>query len=61
MPQKSWSAKRDRQYVHIKDSLLDQDKPQPLAEEIVAHVVNNEPCCNFATRPDSAVRRDAPR
>ena len=42
MPQKAWSAKRERQYAHIKDSLLDQGKPQPLAEEIAARVVNKE-------------------
>ena len=42
MPQKAWSAKRERQYVHIKDSLLEQGKPEPLAEEIAARVVNKE-------------------
>jgi hypothetical protein len=42
MPQKAWSDKRERQYLHIKDSLLDQGKPQPLAEEIAARVVNKE-------------------
>lgn len=40
MPQKAWSAKRERQYVHVKESLLDQGKPEPLAEEIAARVVN---------------------
>lgn len=42
MPQKRWSAKRERQYVHIKDSLIDRGKPLPLAEEIAARVVNKE-------------------
>ena len=42
MPQKAWSAKRERQYGHIKESLLHQGKPQPLAEEIAARVVNKE-------------------
>ncbi len=42
MPQKAWNAKRERQYVHIKESLLDRGKPQPLAEEIAARVVNKE-------------------
>ena len=41
-PQKAWRAKRERQSAHIKDSLLDQGKPQPLAEEIAARVVNKE-------------------
>jgi hypothetical protein len=26
MPQESWSAKRERQYVHIRESLLAQGK-----------------------------------
>jgi hypothetical protein len=42
MPQKAWSAKRERQYAHIKDSLLEGGKPEPLAEEIAARVVNKE-------------------
>jgi hypothetical protein len=42
MPQKAWSAKRARQYAHIKDSLLAHGKPEPLAEEIAAQVVNKE-------------------
>jgi hypothetical protein len=42
MPQKSWSAKRERQYAHIKTSLIDSGKPLPLAEEIAARVVNKE-------------------
>jgi len=42
MPQKTWSAKRKRQYVHIKDSLLDRGRPEPVAEEIAARVVNKE-------------------
>ena len=42
MPQKSWSPKRERQYRHIKESLLDKGKPEALAEEIAARVVNKE-------------------
>lgn len=42
MPQKTWSAKRERQYVHVKASLLERGKPKPLAEEIAARVVNKE-------------------
>jgi hypothetical protein len=42
MPQKTWSPKRERQYAHVKASLLEQGKPQPLAEEIAARVVNKE-------------------
>jgi hypothetical protein len=42
MPQKAWSAKRERQYTHIKDSLLEGGKPESVAEEIAARVVNKE-------------------
>lgn len=42
MPQKTWSAKRERQYTHIKDSLLESGKPESLAQEIAARVVNKE-------------------
>jgi hypothetical protein len=42
MPQKTWSAKRKRQYVHIKDSLLDRGQLEPVAKETAARVVNKE-------------------
>ena len=42
MPQNTWSAKRERQYGHVKNSLLHRGKPEPLAEEIAARVVNKE-------------------
>lgn len=42
MPQKAWSAKRERQYAHIRQSVLERGKAEPLAEEIAARVVNKE-------------------
>jgi hypothetical protein len=42
MQQKAWSAKRERQYAHIKDSLLESGKPKAVAQEIAARVVNKE-------------------
>jgi hypothetical protein len=42
MPQKAWSGKRERQYAHIKEGLVERGKPEPLAEEIAARVVNKE-------------------
>ena len=42
MPTKAWSAKRERQYEHIKDSLLKRGEDMPLAEEIAARTVNKE-------------------
>src|SRR6187551_3082276 len=42
MPQKAWSAKRERQYEHIKEGLEKQGRPEDLAEEIAARTVNKE-------------------
>ena len=42
MPKKAWSAKRERQYGHVKDSLLQRGKPESLAGEIAARLVNKE-------------------
>ena len=42
MPQQAWSAKRERQYEHIKESLLDQGRSEDKAEEIAARTVNKE-------------------
>ena len=42
MPRNTWSAKRERQYEHIKNSLEDRGKSDKLAEEIAARTVNKE-------------------
>jgi hypothetical protein len=42
MPQKAWSAKRERQYEHIKEGLEDHGRSEDLAEEIAARTVNKE-------------------
>jgi plasmid stabilization system protein ParE len=42
MPQPAWSPKRDRQYEHIKESLLDRGSSEDKAEEIAARTVNKE-------------------
>lgn len=42
MPQQSWSAKRERQYDHIKDGLVDRGHGEDEAEEIAARTVNKE-------------------
>jgi hypothetical protein len=42
MPQSAWSAKRERQYEHIKDGLLDRGETEDTAEEIAARTVNKE-------------------
>jgi hypothetical protein len=42
MPQKAWSAKRERQYEHIKEGLREQGTSKDKAEEIAARTVNKE-------------------
>jgi plasmid stabilization system protein ParE len=42
MPQQRWSAKRERQYEHIKDGLKERGDSEQLAEEIAARTVNKE-------------------
>ena len=42
MPQPAWSAKRERQYEHIKEGLVDRGRPEDTAEEIAARTVNKE-------------------
>jgi hypothetical protein len=42
MPQQSWSAKRERQYQHIKGGLKARGDSESEAEEIAARTVNKE-------------------
>ena len=42
MPQRAWSKKRERQYEHIKDGLLDRGEDDGTAAEIAARTVNKE-------------------
>jgi hypothetical protein len=42
MPQKTWSAKRERQYEHVKESAKEQGKSTKRAKEIAARTVNKE-------------------
>jgi hypothetical protein len=42
MPQRAWSAKRERQYEHIKEGLEERGRPDDEAEEIAARTVNKE-------------------
>ena len=39
---KAWSAKRERQYEHIEQSLEQRGKSKKVAEEIAARTVNKE-------------------
>jgi hypothetical protein len=42
MPQRAWSDKRERQYDHIKEGLLERGESHDTAEEIAARTVNKE-------------------
>ena len=42
MPQQAWSDKRERQYDHIKEGLLDRGEDEGTAEEIAARTVTKE-------------------
>jgi len=42
MPQDAWSAKRERQYEHIKKGLKKRGESEDTAEEIAARTVNKE-------------------
>ena len=42
MPPQSWSAKRERQYEHIKEGLEERGESEDKAEEIAARTVNKE-------------------
>jgi hypothetical protein len=42
MPQGAWSKKRERQYDHIKEGLLERGEGEDTAEEIASRTVNKE-------------------
>ena len=42
MTKPEWSDKRDRQYGHIKEGLLERGESEDMAEEIAARTVNKE-------------------
>ena len=54
MPQGQWSAKRERQYTDIKDSLLSRGRGEKLAEEIAARTVNKTRAQHGEAREASA-------
>jgi hypothetical protein len=42
MAPKAWSAKRERQYDHVKEGLEERGRAEETAEEIAARTVNKE-------------------
>ena len=57
MPQEAWSAKRERQYEHIKGSLEDQGSSEDKAQEIAARTVNKERARKGEARESSRLSR----
>jgi hypothetical protein len=58
MPQKAWSAKRERQYEHIKESVEDRGASEDTAEEIAARTVNKERARAGEARESSRLSRE---
>jgi hypothetical protein len=57
MPQQAWSAKRERQYEHIKESERDQGASEKRAKEIAARTVNKERARSGEARESSRLSR----
>jgi hypothetical protein len=57
MPQEAWSAKRERQYDHIKQGLKKRGTSEDKAEEIAARTVNKERARTGQARTSSRLSR----
>jgi plasmid stabilization system protein ParE len=58
MPQKAWSAKRERQYEHIKGGLKQRGTSEDKAEEIAARTVNKERARHGEAKTSSRLSRE---
>jgi plasmid stabilization system protein ParE len=58
MPQSAWSNKRERQYEHIKEGLLERGAGAERAEEIAARTVNKERAQHGEARETSRTSTD---
>jgi plasmid stabilization system protein ParE len=57
MPQRAWSAKRERQYDHIKSGLKKRGTSEDKAEEIAARTVNKERARSGEAKSSSRLSR----
>jgi plasmid stabilization system protein ParE len=57
MPQEAWSAKRERQYEHIKAGLKQDGASEDKAQEIAARTVNKERARTGEARESSRLSR----
>jgi hypothetical protein len=58
MPQQAWSAKRERQYEHIKESEKEQGASTKRAKEIAARTVNKERARTGEAKTSSRLSRE---
>jgi hypothetical protein len=58
MPRSGWSAKRERQYQHIKEGLEERGRDEDTAEEIAARTVNKERARHGESREASRTSTD---
>jgi hypothetical protein len=57
MPQQAWTAKRERQYEHIEESLEKRGTPKKKAKEIAARTVNKERAQHGEAKESSRLSR----
>ena len=58
MPRGQWSKKRERQYEHIKEGVLDRGESEDTAEEIAARTVNKERARHGEAKESSRLSRE---
>jgi hypothetical protein len=57
MPQGAWSAKREREYKHIKESEREAGRSEDRAEEIAARTVNKQRSESGETKSSKSRRK----
>ncbi len=55
---RAWSEKRERQYEHIKDAMVEDGKSEDTAEEIAARTVNKERARSGEATTSSTLSRE---
>lgn len=58
MPRNGWTEKRERQYEHIKEGLLDRGEDEETAQEIAARTVNKERARSGEAQESSKLSRE---
>jgi hypothetical protein len=62
MPRNQWSAKRERQYEHVKESLQERGRPEKTAKRIAAATVNQTRTAKGETKePKTSLERSEAR